>query len=239
MNRERRLQPPWGPGSMPAPFLPGTFALPGSLLHLETLWVQAPLQLCLGPQLAARVKHQALKDHLHLLPAIPTHFRRDPQALAALRDQGRQAPLAGSNWSPAPWFSATLGTFSWKLSALGFSELRHPDLLWTQQDLFWVFQPFLHFQTWAFLWPPLSRHARLTLWLLDLHFYLRGSQMHPAPDFPQASSCISKLAACSGVCKCLRVRSTLASPDFWQSATPTSGCRLAASSAFLHSLFPS
>ena len=79
---------------------------------------------------------------------------------------------------------------------------------------------------WAFLWPPLSRHARLTLWLLDLHFYLRGSQMHPAPDFPQASSCISKLAACSGVCKCLRVRSTLASPDFWQSATPTSGCRL-------------
>lgn len=136
MNRERRLQPPWGPGSMPAPFLPDTFALPGSLLLLETLWVQAPLQLCLGPWLAARVKHQALKEHLHLLPALPTHFCRDPQALAALRDQGTQAPLAGSNWSPARWFSATLGTFSWKLSALGFSELRHPALLWTLSRTF-------------------------------------------------------------------------------------------------------
>lgn len=110
MNRKRRLQPPWGPGSMPAPFLPDTFALPGSLIHLEMLWVQAPLQLCLGPQLATCVKHQALKGHLHLLPALPTHFHHDAQALAALRDQGRQAPLTGSNWSPAPWFSATLGT---------------------------------------------------------------------------------------------------------------------------------
>lgn len=136
MNRERRLQPPCGPGSMPAPFLPDTFALPGSLLHLKMLWVQAPLQLCLGPQLATCVKHQALKDHLHLLPALPTHFRHDAQALAALRDHGRQAPLTGSNWSPAPWFSATLGTFSWKLSALGFSELRHPALLWTLSRAF-------------------------------------------------------------------------------------------------------
>ncbi|XP_073868619.1 uncharacterized protein [Macaca fascicularis] len=64
---------------MPARFLPDTFALPGSLLHLATLWVQAPLQLCLGPRLAARVKHQALKDHLHLLPALPTHFRETPR----------------------------------------------------------------------------------------------------------------------------------------------------------------
>ena len=69
-------------------------------------------------------------------PCTSHPLPRDPQALAALRDQGRQAPFAGSNWSPAPWFSATLGTFSWKLSALGFSELRLPALLWTVSRAF-------------------------------------------------------------------------------------------------------